>query len=282
MRPVGPTRAPAPVWDIATPPRPGRIRGVGMAGFRAHAPVDLDVVPYPAVTVALDLGDPPLAVDDATGRRAHGSVVVGLAPGSVRGHGSAITCLQLRLAPPVAHRILGASSELAGTVVGLDQLWGRDAARTEERLRAASSWDERFAIAEAALLRRYADGRPVDPEVAFAWDQLVTHRGAVRIERIATEIGWSRKRLWSRFHTQTGLGPKHAARLVRFDDAAHRLAAGHSAARVAADTGYTDQSHLHRDIRTFTGSTPTTLATAPWLTVDPTAWPTTRPDGGRP
>ncbi|MFJ4095964.1 helix-turn-helix domain-containing protein [Kitasatospora sp. NPDC089913] len=280
MRPVDPARAPAPVWEIATPPRPCRIPGVGMAGFRTSAPVDLDVVPYPAVTVALDLGDPPLAVDDATGRRTHGSVVVGLAPGGVRGHGSAVTCLQLRLPPPVAHRILGASSELGGAVVGLDQLWGRDAVRTEERLRAAPSWDERFAIAEAALVRRFADGRPVDPEVAFAWDRLVAQRGAVRIELIAAETGWSRKRLWSRFHTQTGLGPKHAARLVRFDDAAHRLAAGHSAARVAADTGYTDQSHLHRDIRTFTGTTPSTLANAPWLSVDPTAWPATRPDGG--
>ncbi|MFJ8430688.1 helix-turn-helix domain-containing protein [Kitasatospora sp. NPDC094019] len=282
MRPVDPARAPAPVWDIATPARPCRIPGIGMAGFHALAPVDLDVVPYPAVTLALDLGDPPFAVDDAAGHRTRGSVVVGLAPGRVRGHGSAITCLQLRLAPPVAHRILGASSELGGAVVGLDTLWGREAARTEERLRAAASWDERFAIAEAALVRRYPDGRPVDPEVAFAWKQLTIHRGTVRIERIAAEVGWSRKRLWSRFQAQTGLGPKHAARLVRFDDAAHRLAAGHSAARVAADTGFTDQSHLHRDIRTFTGTTPTALAAAPWLTVDPTAWPGTRPAADRP
>ena len=35
-----------------------------------------------------------------------------------------------------------------------------------------------------------------------------------------------------------------------------------------------DQSHLHRDVRAFTGATPTAIAAAPWLAVDPIAWAT--------
>ena len=58
--------------------------------------------------------------------------------------------------------------------------------------------------------------------------------------------------------------PKRAARLVRFDHAARQLAAGHRAAQVAMEGGYTDQAHLHRDIVAFTGATPTTVAAAPW------------------
>src|SRR5215467_5274057 len=110
------------------------------------------------------------------------------------------------------------------------------------------------------------------PEVAFAWGQMVASRGQVRIERLAAQTGWSRKRLWSRFRSQVGLTPKRAAQLIRFDHAAHRLAAGHSAAVVAAETGYADQSHLHRDVLAFTGVTPTAVAAAPWLAVDPIAW----------
>ncbi|MBB4931729.1 hypothetical protein F4561_002549 [Lipingzhangella halophila] len=55
--------------------------------------------------------------------------------------------------------------------------------------------------------------------------------------------------------------------------AAHRLAAGHDAARSAADGGYTDQSHLHRDVVAFTGATPATVAGEPFLVVDDIAWP---------
>src|SRR5262249_15315371 len=103
---------------------------------------------------------------------------------------------------------------------------------------------------------------------------MVTNRGQVRVEQLAAETGWSRKRLWSRFRSQIGLTPKRAAQLIRFDHAAHRLAAGHGAALVAAESGYADQSHLHRDVRAFTGATPTAIAAAPWLAVDPIAWAT--------
>ena len=213
-----------------------------MAGFsdRATDLVEVQLVPHPAVMVIFDLGDTPFVVDDGSGQQHRDSVVAGLAPGCARGRGARdFECLQVRLSPMVAHAVLGASSELGASVVALDDLWGRDAARTQEQLRAAGSWDDRFAIAEAAVARHDAS-RAVDPEVAFAWGQMVASRGRVRVEHVAAEVGWSRKRLWSRFRSQIGLTPKRAAQLVRFDYAAHRLAAGHSTALVAAESGYVD------------------------------------------
>jgi AraC-like DNA-binding protein len=47
---------------------------------------------------------------------------------------------------------------------------------------------------------------------------------------------------------------------------------GDRAARIAADGGYVDQSHLHRDVMAFTGMTPATVAGEPWLAVDGIAW----------
>jgi hypothetical protein len=138
-----------------------------MAGFRDRATdLDLRVVPYPAVTLVVDLGDG-LLIDHAGGQPQRGSIVAGLAPDGVRGRGRDIECLQIRLSPVVAHAVLGAAPELGQTVVALDDLWGREARRTEDRLRAAQSWEDRFAIAEAALARRHEAGRPVDPGVAF-------------------------------------------------------------------------------------------------------------------
>lgn len=250
------------------------LSGIQMAGFhnRTNDLVSLHVIPYPAFTLVIDLGDE-LFVEDASGTRRGGSVVAGVAPGSVYGHGRHIECLQLRLSPAAAREILGDSSELGETVVGLEEFWGRDAIRIQEQLRAAGSWDARFSITEAALARRRDERREIDPAVSFAWEQIVTSRGQARVEQLAGEIGWSRKRLWSRFGSQVGLTPKRASRLVRFDHAVHRLAAGGNPAAVAAESGYADQSHLHRDVMDFAGVTPSAVAAAPWLAVDHIAWP---------
>ena len=249
-----------------------------MACFRHRASdgIDLRAVPHPAVTIGVDFGERPFVVEDATGRQQRGSIVVGLAPGGVRVRGRDVECLQVRLSPVIAHAVLGAAGEPGGSVVALDELWGRDAMRIEERLREAASWDDRFAIVEDALARRLHAQRGVDPEVAFAWAQMVTGQEQVRVEEVATEVGWSRKRLWSRVRSQIGLTPKRAAQLVRFDHAARRLAAGQAAATVAAESGYVDQAHLHRDAMAFAGVTPTAVAVAPWLAVDDIAWPASR------
>ncbi|MET8936195.1 helix-turn-helix domain-containing protein [Streptomyces rubiginosohelvolus] len=250
-----------------------------MAGFRQLAPVHVDIamVAHPAVTLFVDLSEGSGIVHDSDGGRARGSTVAGLVPGDLRLGGRAagrIECLQIRLSPPLAVAVLGAAADLSGTVVSLEDIWGRDAERTEGRLRAAGTWDERFAIATDALGRRLDARRSPDPEVAAVWELILTGRGRVGVDSLANEVGWSRKRLWSRFRSQIGLAPKRAARLVRFDHAAHLLAAGRPAAEVAAVSGYADQAHLHREVKAFTGAMPTAVAAAPWLAIDDMAWPT--------
>lgn len=248
-----------------------------MAGFRerAAAAAELPYVPHPAVTLLIDFGDA-LLVDGPGGRELRGSCAVGLAPRGLLGRSRDTDCLQLRLSPVAAYAVLGgAAAELGGSAAALDDVWGRDAAALRERLRGAASWDARFAVAEAALVRRRQtrDGL-ADPEVAFAWRQMARTGGRVRVAALAVEVGWSRKRLWSRFRSQLGVTPKRAAQLIRFDHASHRLAAGHAAAAVAAAGGYADQSHLHHDVVAFAGMTPRAVAGTPWLAVDPVAWPT--------
>jgi AraC-like DNA-binding protein len=262
------------LWDVARPSRPSRVPGVSMAGFRDTAPFDLPAVPHPAVTLVIDVSAGGLVVDHAAGREKQGRLIAGLGFGALQVRGEGIESLQVRLSPVVAHGVLGApASELGHSVANLEDVWGRDAARIQDQVHEASSWDDRFAIVDAVLLGRYEAGPSVNPEVARAWERIVASRGRARVDELALETGWSRTRLWSRFRSQIGLSPKHAARLVRFDHAAHYLAAGLSGAQVAAEGGYADQSHLNRDVMSFTGATPTAVAVAPWLAVDALAWP---------
>jgi AraC-like DNA-binding protein len=260
------------MWDVARPARHAQAAGIGMAGFRSRSanPVEMRVVPHPALTLVVEFGAGALVVDDATGRRQLGGLVGGLAPNAVRMRGGNIQCVEARLSPLLAHAVLGTRpGELDRAVVGLDDVWGRwEVERIRERLADAVSWDDRFSLMRALFTRRIASGPPVDAEVALAWERIVATRGAARVEDLAAEVGWSRKRLWTRFRSQVGLPPKRAATLVRFHHAAHRLAAGHSAALVAAECGYVDQSHLHRDVQAFSGATPAALADDPGFVAD--------------
>nr|WP_237308420.1 helix-turn-helix domain-containing protein [Streptomyces sp. SAT1] len=267
----------AAVWDVACPQRPSRVAGLTMAGFRVCDLDSLRMVPHPAVTLLLEFGAGSTVLDCAPGRQERGSVVAGPGlgtGGAVRARGENVECVQVRLSPVIARAVLGASpADLDGAVVPLGDVWGREASRLREQLGDVPSWQDRFALTDALLARRYEAGPPVDPEVAWAWHRIVVSRGLIRVDGLAAEVGWSRKRLWSRFRSQLGLPPKSAVKLVRFDHAAHCLVAGDGAARVAADTGYADQSHLHRDVMAFTGATPATLAGEPFLAVDHLAWP---------
>ncbi|RMI41313.1 AraC family transcriptional regulator [Streptomyces triticirhizae] len=273
-------------WGVACPSEPSRVAGVTMAGFRVRDLDAIRLVPHPAVMLLVEFGAGSPVVDRAAGRRWRGSLVAGPglgADGGVWARGEDVACVQVRLSPTIAGAVLGVPpAELDGGIVTLDELWGREASRLGERLAEAPSWPDRFALTDALLARRRRDGEAVDPEVAWAWRRIVRSGGAARVEGLAAEVGWSRKRLWSRFRSQLGLPPKRAARLVRFDHAAHRLLAGHDVARIAADAGFADQSHLHREVVAFTGVRPGAVADEPFLAVDPLAWPGSTPPGRAP
>ncbi len=80
----------------------------------------------------------------------------------------------------------------------------------------------------------------------------------MRISDLAGEVGWSHRHLISRFRRQVGLAPKTAARVIRFRAMLAGLGAGRAGlADLAYEHGYSDQAHLNRDFREFTGTTPT-------------------------
>jgi hypothetical protein len=85
---------------------------------------------------------------DATRRELRGSVVAGLGFRSVRLQQSEnFECLQVRLSPLVARAVLGVSpADMEGSVVALEDLWGRTGSRICERLGGASSRENRFTM----------------------------------------------------------------------------------------------------------------------------------------
>lgn len=150
-------------------------------------------------------------------------------------------------------------AEIANRVVPLVELLpsARDLGL---RLADSGSLEERFARLDAFFERRLAESPPPDSRLAPAVEQLRTHP-ATSIGDLATWIGWSPRRLRQRFRQATGLSPRRFARLARFERFTRSLAAFPTGrlADLAQDAGYFDQPHLVREVRTFSGMTPSEI-----------------------
>ncbi|WMW63936.1 AraC family transcriptional regulator [Nitratidesulfovibrio liaohensis] len=78
----------------------------------------------------------------------------------------------------------------------------------------------------------------------------------VRLDDLARLAGRSRCHLLRMFQQATGLSPHAYQTQLRVEAAKGLLAAGHSISHVAAETGFSDQSHFSRVFRDLTGATP--------------------------
>jgi len=108
------------------------------------------------------------------------------------------------------------------------------------------------------LFEKHLVGRPPEQQ---RLDQVVrwieTHAGNVRIEEAAAMVGKSRRQLERTFLDTVGVTPKLFASIVRFQNAAARIARpGAKLADVALASGYTDQSHMTNEFRRLSGTSP--------------------------
>lgn len=249
-------------------PHPALSRDVlGYTGYRERTAVPLRrrELPFAGVVVILSRG-PELRVGDpdagAPGT-VYTSFVAGLDDRAVlTEHEGVSDGLQLNLTPFGAYRLFGVPMwELARRALPLDEVLGREGVELAERLDGATGWEQRFALLEAWLARRLDGGPRPSPHLEWAWRRIVESEGRVVVERLASELGCSRRHLAAGFREQVGLPPKAVARVLRFRRALRLVEADDapSLGQIAADCGYYDQAHLNREFRRLAGSTPTEL-----------------------
>ncbi len=158
-----------------------------------------------------------------------------------------------------AFAVLGrAAAERGGAHVDLADLWGPPAAELRERLAGATEPLHRFRLLERALLAHLSRRDGHHPAVRLALGRLGSPGADSRTREAARAAGLSERRFIEVFTAEIGVGPKVFSRVRRFQRAVARAGRSHAPewARLAADCGYCDQSHLIRDFVEFCGLSP--------------------------
>jgi AraC-like DNA-binding protein len=212
------------------------------------------------IIIDLDEGWTVAHREHATPLRLH-SFVAGITDGPVLvGHRGSARCLQVDLTPLGARRILRLPmAEIANRSVPIEALLGRSGSHLVQRIGDAPGWPERFRIVDAAIRARLIDSPDVDAGVAWSLARIASCGGNTAIGALAADLGWSHRRLITRYRDAVGVPPKTMARIVRFERVTARLRSGAELAVAAVECGYFDQAHLAREVRELAGITPTEL-----------------------
>lgn len=224
--------------------------------WREHA------LPSGAMHLVIRLSDDPLRIADAWSGEGAQPVASSLV-GGMR------SCFYLRelqapscsvgavLRPGAAECLFGGvtADALAERHTPLDALWGAAAHRLRERLLALRSPHDRLAVFEAELAARLPRVHGLHPAVASALAQF--QRGEP-VAAAVRDSGFSHRRFLQLFRQGVGLAPKTYLRVLRFQRVLPVLRSDNAPplATLAADMGYSDQSHFNREFMAFSGVTP--------------------------
>ena len=156
-------------------------------------------------------------------------------------------------------------SELTGRVLTLPEAFGDRGERFDAALAGAPGISD--VIAE--VTRFLQAGRPEpDPERQLAIDiarAMGVASPGTQVTQIAAQFAVSPRTLQRLFARHVGATPKQVLQRFRRQRAVDRVSEGTGAslAEIAAELGYSDQSHLARDFRATLGRGPSALATLP-------------------
>lgn len=147
------------------------------------------------------------------------------------------------------------AAEITDRTIALEDVWGGNAREIERRIEEAKSLDVASRVLSGALATPVA----APDFVRRAIEAITMAHGDIDLEWVARQSGLSIRQFRRRCLEASGLTPKHLCRVLRFRRACALAAAGVDWAGIAASAGYFDQSHLIRDFREFTGTTPVSV-----------------------
>lgn len=166
-----------------------------------------------------------------------------------------VVSLGVQLRPGAAQLLFGVSAaELAERHTLLSDLWGKRAQSTLDQLCSLHDPQQQLIALEKQLQAQLHPIKAMHPAIA----QTLAAPQGCSVQELVRNSQYSHRGFIAVFKQATGLSPKRYARLMRFQQllACLRAASASTLAELALMAGYSDQAHMTREFRAFSGVTP--------------------------
>mgnify|MGYP001558334923 CR=1 FL=1 len=170
-----------------------------------------------------------------------------------------VDMLGIRFRPGASRPFLQVSiDKCTDLATDLDCFWGPAGPELWSRLAESRDTAKRIALIESHLLKQYGWNMALDPYVQFCVKLMERRRGIVTAKDLEKGTGLSSRQIERKFDRDIGIGPKAYSRILRFQNIIQRASEAESLdwPLIALRHGYSDQSHLIRDFKDFSGVTP--------------------------
>ena len=148
--------------------------------------------------------------------------------------------------------------ELTDTSVSMHDLWGKFGKELEQQLLEKKDIFQIIRLLDDTFIKLRLNEKAFDDRVSVALNRIWSSKGQVRIEALANTLGFSQRHLDRRFLEYVGLTPKRMCRIARFISVFSLMhtTQGLNWADLAVANGYSDQAHMVRECKYFTGRSP--------------------------
>jgi AraC-like DNA-binding protein len=118
-----------------------------------------------------------------------------------------------------------------------------------------SSFDDFISISNRILINQIKE-RFVDPNFMNALYHILKSKGNIRIDTLADRCFIGKRQLERLFRIRMDLSPKQFTNLIRYQNAWRGILRSRDINELVLQLGYSDQSHLLREFKSYHGITP--------------------------
>ncbi|RFS24738.1 AraC family transcriptional regulator [Chitinophaga silvatica] len=158
------------------------------------------------------------------------------------------------------------ASELQQLIVPLNTIYGNSINHLEEQIFAASSPSQKIKIFESFIHNQLTNS--INTEMELLMKHITRNKGMVTVKQLTEYTGWQERKLERQFAAAIGLSPKRFCDIIRLQSFIHHLKDKVSLTSASYEAGYSDQPHLIKTFKKFTGLTPTQYLSSHSLAVN--------------